>query len=361
MSPPTNSQNNIKANIHLRIRRYRGPPTTLLNRQLYPTLMPRPTAFNFPNPTPRHHDTPPPPANAPVVANMGAQLTAYRAPPQPIHDAWLGTAAARGIDDDDALLARMRGEDTPALPSPANSLGQAMAQLRAASSRVEEAAERLQRNSDEMRRLLGEIREVGRGIDAGEEDEGDGDGDVDEDNEDDDDFDDDNEDDGTPAPILGLRGGEAPNNLRSDLNLMETLKLKQHFGCLPTRDDGDEEGPSLEQLRAMAQEEVLQEMTEELEELKREVEMEIERHIQLSREAERENQRERERQEALRTARAILDLRADFLGGNLRGGDVGEGGFEEDDEGEEANEDDDDEGEVEILGPDYTYVGGRVV
>lgn len=291
---------------------------------------------------------------------MGAQLTAYRAPPQPIHNARLGTATASGIEDDDALLARMREGDAQALPSPVNSLGQAMAQLRAASRRAEEAAERIRRNSDEMRRLLGEVREMGRGIDAGEEDDGDDGGNDDGGDGDDNDDDDEGDDDGAPAPILGLRGGEAPNNLRADLNLIETLKLKQHFGCLPTCDDEDEEGPSLEQLRAMVQEEVLQEMREGLEELKREVEMEIERHIQLVREAERENQRERERQEALRTARAILDLRADFLGGNMRGGDVGEGGSEEDDEDEEANEDDD-EGEVEILGPDYTYVGGRVV
>ncbi|KAL8931295.1 MAG: hypothetical protein Q9216_007233, partial [Gyalolechia sp. 2 TL-2023] len=172
MSPQNNAG---KANIHLRLQRHRGPPTTLLNRQLYPPRIPRASPFNFPNPAPQQQQQhnpqqPPPPTNAPaIVANMGARLTAYRAPPQPRRAAWLGNLAIRDVDDDDdALLARMRGGNAPAGSSATgDTFEQLMARLRHASGRAQAAAARLQSSSDEMRRTLADIAAMRTGVDAG--------------------------------------------------------------------------------------------------------------------------------------------------------------------------------------------------
>ncbi|KAL8932603.1 MAG: hypothetical protein Q9211_006225, partial [Gyalolechia sp. 1 TL-2023] len=193
-----------------------------------------------------------------------------------------------------------------------------------------------------------------------------------------DDDEDDDDDDDTPGPALGLRGGEVPNTLRAERDLVARLTLTQELGLLPTSNDEGDEAPSLEQLRAMVQARRLQQARDALEEQTRETEREIERQLELRRELEAELARERARQEELRRAlqqgqmemaRAILELRAAFLAGDMRGGSVGQGAVEEEreeeeeeeGEGDEGNEDDEDYGEIEILGPDDTYVGGRVV
>ncbi|KAL8935384.1 MAG: hypothetical protein Q9216_005458, partial [Gyalolechia sp. 2 TL-2023] len=187
--------------------------------------------------------------------------------------------------------------------------------------------------------------------------------------------DDDNEhiNDAATTPLLGLRGGDAPSNPRTDLgrDLFITLNLQQRYGALPTRDDDEEDSdPTLQQLIVMDFERQRAELeAQDWEEDRRIAERLVELEIALETERQR---REALRQEAVRLYEArrvqaqdhvqiagdVMNLRAEFRAEGVTGE---HGSGDNDDADDDKGKEDEDGGDVAILGPDPAYVGGRVL